>query len=101
MGIMNNYQGGEQIYGQNSQNGFWVWENTNAQDYSGNREFGYVPPNQYKDRLEAKMGEKPVEAAHDPLKAANLNECPRVRDAPTVKIFWIIFLCMMLGMLVS
>ena len=25
MGIMNNYQGGEQIYGQNSQNGFWVW----------------------------------------------------------------------------
>lgn len=56
-----------------------------------------MPPNQYKEKKTIEA--KPTEAAHDPLKATNLNECPRVRDAPTVKIFWMIFLCMMLGKL--
>ena len=47
MVYVNNYQGGDQNYGQNSQGGFWSWENNNYHGYN-DKEFGYVPPDKIK-----------------------------------------------------
>jgi hypothetical protein len=71
MGVVNNYQGADNIYGQNSQNGFWTWENSNYNGY-GHKEYGYVPPNQYKEKT-PKPTEASKPAVPDPHHPANVN----------------------------